>query len=130
MEHLKTICKRLLEAGLNVHPRKCVFGADSIDFPGHRISAEKLEPHQDKLAAVRDLLSSIDISSLLVALGLFSYYIFFLLHFSFIAFPLDSLLRKDRPYECGAAQESALELKGKLCTATVCGNLTTIVPSF
>ena len=53
--HLKVVLERLRQAGLKVHPGKCVFGADSIDFLGHRISANKLEPQQDKLAAVRDL---------------------------------------------------------------------------
>ena len=39
MEHLEVVFQRLREAGLKVHPRKCVFGASSIDFLGHRISA-------------------------------------------------------------------------------------------
>ena len=43
-QHLEQIFQRLQEAGLKVHPGKCVFGADSIDFLGHRISAGKLEP--------------------------------------------------------------------------------------
>ena len=76
-------------AGLKVHVGKCVFGADSIDFLGHRISTDKLEPQQDKLAAVRDLPSPTDISSLRAALGLFSYYRKFVSHFSSIAFPLN-----------------------------------------
>ena len=86
---------RLGKAGLKVHPGKCVFGADSIDFLGHRISTDKLEPQQDKLAAVRDLPSPTDISSPRAALGLFSYYRKFVLHFNSIAFPLNALLKKD-----------------------------------
>ena len=39
LEHLREVFKRLREAGLKVHPGKCVFGSDSIDFLGHRISA-------------------------------------------------------------------------------------------
>ena len=74
LQHLQVVFDRLRKAGLKVHPGKCVFGADSIDFLGHRILADKLEPQQDKLAAVRDLPSPTDISSLRAALGLFSYY--------------------------------------------------------
>ena len=55
VQHLGMVFQRLREAGLKVHPGKCVFGADSIDFLGHRISVNKLEPQQDKIAAVRDL---------------------------------------------------------------------------
>ena len=42
IRNLEEIFKRLREAGLKVHPRKCVFGADNIDFLGHRISANSL----------------------------------------------------------------------------------------
>ena len=91
------VFQRLREAGLKVHPGKCVFGADSIDFLGHRISANKLEPQQDKIAAVLDLLAPTDLSGLRAALGLFSYYRKFVPHFSTIAFPLNALMKKDRP---------------------------------
>ena len=120
LQHLETVFKRLREAGLKVHPGKCVFCTDSIDFLGHRISANKLEPQQDKLAAVRDLPSPTDLSSLRAALGLFSYYRKFVLHFSTIAFPLNSLLKKDRSWEWGEKQEEAfLALKEQLCGAAV-----------
>ena len=55
MPHLEEVFKRLREAGLKVHPGRCVFGADSIDFLGHHISANSLQPQEDKLTAVRDL---------------------------------------------------------------------------
>ena len=120
MKHLEIVFQRLRKAGLKVHPGKCVFGADGIDFLGHRISANTLEPQQDKLAAVRDLPAPTDISGLRAALGLFSYYRKFVLHFSSIAFPLNALLKKDRPWEWGEAQDKAfLELKEQLCSAAV-----------
>ena len=46
LQHLQVVFDRLRKAGPKVHPGKCVFGADSIDFLGHRISADKLEPQQ------------------------------------------------------------------------------------
>ena len=82
-----------------MHPGKCVLGANNIDFLGHRISANKLEPQQDKLAAIRDLPSPTDISSLRAALGPFSHYRKFVLHFSSIAFPLNALLKKVNAYQ-------------------------------
>ena len=44
LQHLEIVFQRLRESGLKVHPGKCVFGASSIDFLGHRISANSLEP--------------------------------------------------------------------------------------
>ena len=51
IQQLEEIFKRLREASLKVHPGKCVFGADIIDFLGHRISANSLQPEEEKLAA-------------------------------------------------------------------------------
>ena len=120
LQHLQVVFGRLRGAGLKVHPGKCVFGADSIDFLGHRISADKRGPQLDKLAVVRDLSSPTDISSLRAALGLFSYHRKFVLHFSSIAFPLNALLKKERAWEWGEAQENAyLQLKELLCSAAI-----------
>ena len=69
LQHLEQIFQRLREVDLKVHLGKCVFASDSIDFLGHRISAGKLEPQTDKLAAVRDLPAPTDLSGLRAALG-------------------------------------------------------------
>ena len=97
LNHLHQVFQRLREVGLKVHPGKYMFGADSIDFLRHRISANMLRPQSDKIAAVRDLAAPTGLSSLRVALGLFSYYRKFVPHFSTIAFPLHSLMKKDGP---------------------------------
>ena len=97
-----------------------LFQGITIDFLGHRISAGKLEPQTDKLAAVRDLPAPTDLSGLRAALGLFSYYQKFVPNFSTIAFPLNALMKKDRPWEWGEKQgEAFLELKSQLCGATI-----------
>ena len=61
-----------------------------------------------------------NLSGLRVALGMFSNYRKFVQHFSTIAFPLNSLMKKDRPWEWGKAQVDAFgELKDQLCSAAV-----------
>ena len=120
LQHLEQIFQQLREAGLKVHPGKCVFAADSIDFLGHRISPGKLEPQTDELAAVRDLPAPTGLSGLRAALRLFLYYRKFVANFTTIAFPLNSLLKKDRPGVWGEAQSAAfLELKEQLCGAAI-----------
>ena len=74
LKHLSAVFARLRHAGLKVHPGKCAFAVDKIDFLGHCVSAEGLSPQQEKVSAVRDLPAPTDISSLRSALGLFSYY--------------------------------------------------------
>ena len=120
MTHLREVFQRLRTAGLKVHPGKCVFAVDKLDFLGHCISAEGLSPQEEKVTAVRDLTPPVDISSLRSALGLFSYYRKFVKGFSIIAAPLHSLLRKGVPWYWGEEQEHSFsELKDKLCTAEV-----------
>ena len=53
-------------------------------------------------------------------MGLFSYYRKFVPHFNSIAFPLNALMEKDRPWEWGEQQAAAfLELKEQLCSVAV-----------
>ena len=69
---------------------------------------------------MRDLPASTNHSGLRAALGLFSYYRKFVANFSTIAFPLNSLLKKDRSRVWGEAQSAAfLELKEQLCGAAI-----------
>ena len=69
---------------------------------------------------MRDLPAPTDLSGLRAALGLFSYYRKFVANFSTIAFPLNFLLTKDRPWVWGEAQSPAfLELKEQLCGAAI-----------
>ena len=99
LDHIKQVFERLRGAGLKMYPGKCVFGTDSIEFLGHRISAGGLEPQLDKLATVRDLPAPTDLSGLRAAPGLFSYYRKFVANFSTIAFPLNALMKKDRRWD-------------------------------
>ena len=120
LEHLSAVFARLRGAQLKVHPGKCQFAVDSIDFLGHHVSAAGLSPQDEKLAAVRDLAAPTDISSLRSALGLFSYYRKFVSGFSKIASPLNDLLRKGKAWKWEGEQTIAFaELKEKLCSAEV-----------
>ena len=78
---------RLRNAGLKVHPGKCEFAVDAIDFLGHRVSAEGLSPQEEKVAAVRKLAAPTYIFGLRSALGLFNYFRKFVKGFSSIAAP-------------------------------------------
>ena len=120
IKHIAAVFERLRKAGLKVHPGKCEFAMDKINFLGHCVSAEGLSPQQEKVAAVRDLPAPTDVSSLRSALGLFSYYRKFVQGFSVMASPLHLLLRKGQKWQWELEQQTAFaELKNKLCTADV-----------
>ena len=72
------------------------------------------------MAAVRDLPTPTDLHSLRAALGLFSYYRQFVLHFNSITHPLNQLLKKDAVWQWEDKQMEAFqELKLQLCQAPV-----------
>ena len=120
LKHLSAVFDRLRKAGLKVHPGKCEFALDKINFLGHCVSAEGLSPQQEKVTAVRDLPAPTDISSLRSALGLFSYYRKFVQGFSVLASPLHLLLRKGEKWHWDLDQQKSFaELKDKLCTSDV-----------
>ena len=51
---LTTVFDALEANGMIVNKAKCVFGVDSIDFLGHRISKDGISPLPDKVKAVQD----------------------------------------------------------------------------
>ena len=43
-EHLRAVFTRLRFAGLKIHPGKCQFAVDAVDFLGHQVTTEGLQP--------------------------------------------------------------------------------------
>ena len=54
VQHLHQLLTRLQEFGLKIHPAKCVFGAQAVDFLGHRVTATGLAPLPQKVSATAD----------------------------------------------------------------------------
>ena len=98
LEHLEIVFRRLREWGLKIHPGKCLFGAEKVDYMGHRVNRFGIRPQMEKTQAIRDMPTPFDLSGLRALLGLFSYYMKFVLGFSTIAAPLNRLLKKDSPW--------------------------------
>ena len=76
-EHIKsldTVLSRLEDAGLRLKKQKCSFMLDSVEYLGHRISAEGLRPTKEKVRAVIDAPPPQDVSQLRAFLGLVNYY--------------------------------------------------------
>lgn len=44
LSDLKAVCARLQENGLFIKPEKCVFGVDNIEYLGHVITSNGVEP--------------------------------------------------------------------------------------
>ncbi|KAI9575272.1 hypothetical protein GQX74_013112 [Glossina fuscipes] len=75
LTYLKLVFDRLSEYGLNVQPRKCVFGGTNLDFLGHKISREGILPFQYKNhSAIEDLENPKSIKQAQKFGGMINYY--------------------------------------------------------
>nr|XP_012136803.1 PREDICTED: uncharacterized protein K02A2.6-like [Megachile rotundata] len=54
LRHLEALFKRLREYELVINPSKCIFGAAAVEFLGHRVSADGLQPLPEKVQAISE----------------------------------------------------------------------------
>ena len=71
---IKTILKRLDDAGLTLSLSKCEFGKESLDYLGYTVSAQGLKPIQKKIAALENFPEPSKQKQLLGFLGALNYY--------------------------------------------------------
>ena len=89
--------------------RKCAFMLPSVEYLGHKITAEGLQPTDEKIRAIRDAPAPRNVSQLKSFLGLVNYYGKFLPHLSSTLSPLYSLLQKQTKWTWGDSQRQAFQ---------------------
>ena len=73
-EHLRKVFQRLEQYGLNIKISKCVFGVASIDFLGYKISANGIQPTQDRVDDIQKFPKPNKLKDLQKFLGILNYY--------------------------------------------------------
>ena len=91
---LEKILSRLQNAGIRLKHSKCAFMLSSIDYLGHRISADGLQPTKEKMRAISEAPSPQNVTQLRSFLGVVNYYSKFLPNLSTMLAPLFRLLQK------------------------------------
>ena len=120
MRDLNELLQCLKNAGLKLNPKKCVFAVDEIIFLGNKVSSKGIEPPDDKISAVKEYPLPRDAKELKRFLSFMGWFRKFIDKFSIIAFPLNELLKKGRPFvwtdDCNDAFHA---LKGALIESPV-----------
>eukprot|EP00644_Phytophthora_capsici_P000657 jgi/Phyca11/109194/e_gw1.16.67.1 len=115
-----TVLERLASAGLSLKLKKCMFVTESMEYLGHTLSAQGVQPAERLVRAVREFPRPGDATEVKRFVHLAGYYRKFIAGFGSIAEPMTRLLKKDCPWQWTEEQEFAFErLKSLLTTRPV-----------
>ena len=88
LQHLSLVINRLSQAGLKLKPSKCHFISQEVQYLGHILTPQGMQPNPDRIAAVRDYPVPKSVREVRQFLGLASYYRRFIKGFAKTAQPL------------------------------------------
>ena len=91
-EHLRTVFQRLSEHGIIINPDKCEFGVPQLNFLGHKVTGQGIQPMEEKVSVIRDFPQPTSQRKLREFLGLVNFYHRFIPNCSAILHPLNNLL--------------------------------------
>ena len=120
-DHLQTlerVLERLAKAGLRVKKNKCKFLVPSVDYLGYVIDAQGLRLHPDKVSAIQEAPTPLNVTQLKSYLDLLSYYGKFLPNLSTLLAPQYTLLGKDVPWKWSSEQDQAFQRSIELLTSS------------
>ena len=116
LEHLRIIFQHLKEAGLKLKRSKCDFIKRHIQYLGHLISQDGIQPLPEKLESIRDMPAPRNPKEIKQFLGLAGYYRKFVPRFSDLSRPLTWLTHKDVLFEWTKECQAVFQmLKDALC---------------
>ena len=120
LHHLARVMDRLRDVNLKLKLTKCHFVRQSVEFLGHVLTPQGLQPNPRQVAAVKGFPVPQNISELRQFLGLASYYRRFIAQFAKVASPLHQLTRKEVRWNWTKECHDAFDLlKGKLLSSPV-----------
>ena len=98
---------------------KCLFVQESIEYLGHIISRDGIDPDSEKIRTIIAWPTPATIKQLCGFLGLTGFYRKFVQHYASIAAPLTTLLKRDSFTWSEEAQRSFEQLKDTMTNTTV-----------
>lgn len=118
--HLRMLFRALEENGLVVNEDKCVFGVSQLEFLGHTVNKDGIQPVRERVQAVEGYPKPKDGKELRTFLGLINYYHRFIPHAAAVLAPLHEILKNEREFPWTSEHDKAFEeAKKALAAATL-----------
>jgi hypothetical protein len=125
LQVLQQCFDRMRQYNMKFNIKKCVFGAQTVNYLGFEISKEGISPAKDKVEAVQKFSSPTSMTEVRAFIGFCNYFRRMIPNFSRTATPLINLTKKTSDWKSGQipaeAQQSFDNLKSALCNAPVIG---------
>ena len=109
LRNLEEVLKKLDAAGIRLKKAKCVFMQTKVEYLGHIITKNGLQPSDEKVRAIQKAPSPQNTTQLRSFLGMITYYSKFLPNLSTQLAPIYSLLQKNTRWKWGPKQKKAFE---------------------
>ena len=120
LENLNDVFSRLRSANVKLKPSKCSFARSSVEYLGHVVSRDGIQPDPSKIAAVENFPVPQCVRDVRSFLGLANYYRRFIKHFASIASPLNKLTHKNARFYWDESCDQAFHtLKSCLTSAPI-----------
>ena len=116
LANLSAVLCRLATAGMKLKSDKCSFLLQEVEYLGHKISANGLQPTTEKVQAIVQAPQPTNVNQLKSFLGMMNYYGKFLPTLSTCLAPLYKLLQKQSRWRWGLEQEEAFGKAKNLLT--------------
>ena len=92
---LNKVLKRLREIGIKLKINKCSFYVNSVNYLGYIFDKDDVRPNTEKIHAIIDALTPVNVKQVQSFLGLYYYYHRFIRNFSTVFAPLYKLLKRN-----------------------------------
>ncbi|EFQ93557.1 hypothetical protein PTT_09050, partial [Pyrenophora teres f. teres 0-1] len=96
-EHVRTVVRRLLDAGLQIDINKCEFEVTETKYLGIIVTPTGIQMDPEKVKAIQSWLPPPYLKDLQRFISFANFYRRFIRNFSSICKPLNNLIRKDKP---------------------------------
>lgn len=113
---LAAVLERFSGYDILLNEKKCVYGAECLEFLGHQLSIQGVKPTESRISAIQNFREPQNLSELRSFLGLVCYVGRFVPNLASLTDPLRKLLRSKVQFEWTSKQASAFQrIKNEIC---------------